>query len=79
MSYGAASSSGFGCSLHSPVAVSLPFLFFLMYCLTYFFVFFINSTMGCRLPVLIRPSGMMRHVGFCWPVLLALVSTLSFL
>ena len=67
-------------TLHSPVADSLPFLFFLMYCLSYFFFFHCVSSLFvlcCRVSVLMRPSGRPWHVGSCWTVLLALFSTLS--
>ena len=51
----------------------LPYIF-----LFSFIVFFVICTMCCRVPVLIGLLAQQRHVASFWPVLLALVSTLSF-
>ena len=84
MSCGSASSSR-SCGVAYPTFSGCSFLpfFAFSYVLPYIFhfsfiVFFLICTMYCRVPVLTRTSGTTRHMGSCWPVLLALVSTLSF-
>ena len=83
MSCGSASSSG-SCSVAYPIFSGCGFLTFFVfsYLLPYIFlfsfiVFFLFCTVCCRVPVLMRTSSKTRHVGSCWAVLLALVSTLS--
>ena len=84
MSCGSACSSG-SCCVAYPTFSGCGFLTFFVfsYVLPYIFlfsliVFFVICTVCCRVPVLMRPSGTTRHVGSSCPVLLALVSTLSF-
>ena len=71
------------CSLPYNLWLRFPYFFFFFLCIDYIFllsfiIFFLICTMCCRVPVLMRPSGTTRHTGSCWPVLLALVLTLSF-
>ena len=71
------------CCLPSILRLQFPFLFFLLYCVTYrVFLFssidfFLICTIRSRVRVPMGPSGT-RHMGSCWPVFLALISTLSF-